>query len=698
MHTDQRTGRLFLTAVVLSAVSTGLAHADTIDELVTNEAVFVLNLSGSETTQGAFEKTASFQAFHQTGLASVANRFLAGLPWDQIPESMDLGDSEPISLGDIGLAAAFIARFGGTLAISVPDGDEAVGPYGTLVVHKGRDFLDPLTDLFRELIEVENLTSDDKDKTWIETVESGQRTIYRIQQDTDGDFLTFAWWSEGEDLVLFVGLPEIEAVLEAAGKPEAQLVNSEVWKRVLPQPESEFAETNRVWVNTRKLLDHYGKLLPLPIEVTPSPIQLAAAEEDPTLAAEATVTDLIRRLGLQQVDSLTWQTGYQRKHLVTRTTVATNGPRTGLMKLYDHTLVSLNDLPPLPAGVTSFHIRSLDLHAAYGEVLSTIDRLVLMLPESNRAQWIKAKRATIESGVLDVRSKVFKPLGNVVCTFNDTRQELLGWGRSTVAVSVNDPKALEAGLDQWMDQVNNDAADIGEIVKHMRHGCPFYIGTSDSLPLTPGITICDGWMVIGWQPQTVETFILRSQGKLPVWDAGSLGDEARKRVFDRFTALSWSDPRGSLRLWMSVAPWAVDYLRHTVLQENGAGVEWSPKVSARDIPPVEVVLKPLFPNITITNVDAFRVQSTAWQSSRADNNVVWFVVGYFVLPMLSEMGFDLVDIAPMLAPSFSRRPAFSDAGWISSSVVNQDQPLRKRPGRIDKIETVSRSALLRQTP
>lgn len=647
MRMEERMSRILMAVVVLSFVTAGSAAADTIDGLVTNEAAIVLKINGSDDTRAAYEQTASFEAFHQSGLADAFDRFLENLPWEIISDSMGLGDSEVVSLHDIRVAAAIISRFGGTLAISIPADDAMPVPYAMLVINKGGAFTDALTDIFGRILSSENADSNDAVKPEIETINVGQRMIRRFNDQSIADSVTVAWWSESEDLVVYFGLPKIASILESAEKPKTRLVNSEAWTRAVPQQTPAFTETVRLWVNTRKLLDHYGKLLPLPIEVTPDPIQLAAGEAESAPSAEETVitvADLIRRLGLQQVDSVTLQTGYQGRHLVTRTEFATSGPRTGLMKLYDHEPVSLNDLPPLPAGVTSFHIRSLNPQSAYKEVLATIDRLVMLLPDSVKAQWIKTKRETIAPGKFDAEAEFFKHLGHVVCTFNDTRQEILGWGRSTVAVSVSDSLLLERGLDYWMEQVNSDENDSGKIVKLVRHGCPFFAGDGPGTFITPSIAICDGWMVVGWQPQTVEAFILRSQGKLPSWDTENLGKEARSRIPERFTALSWSDPRESVRLSMSLVPWAAELLKYNLAAATAGEVDWSPKISALDIPPVEVVLQPLFPNVTITSVDALRVKSTAWQSTRSNSALGWIVGAYAALPLLGALGFDFVNI------------------------------------------------------
>ena len=71
-------------------------------------------------------------------------------------------------------------------------------------------------------------------------------------------------------------------------------------------------------------------------------------------------------------------------------------------------------------------------------------------------------------------------------------------------------------------------------------------------------------------------------------------------------------------------------------QASQAGFMWNPGVSSLDIPPAELIVEPLYPNLTVTRLTDQVIHTERWASSNADNSALWLVGGYFCLGVLLD--------------------------------------------------------------
>ncbi len=713
---------VFLLAVANgTTVAQTLQHAADHGSLLPRDAAVVFSFQGSEKTQSAYEQTASFRAFSETGVFGIWSDLTRQIPWDAISE----GSESDVTFEQVQFVFGHLARNGGAVAVCVPEGRDAdgsgVNSHVVLVVEKGAVFAEEFADWVRKVRAknestgepddvasgaVEGLALKEGTSDFVEETLIGGRRVFlaadESDPDSDDDTPALAWWTHGESLLLCVGQVDLETMVPALHDQTLTLAGNRNWTESLPAvesrvagPRSEFVETVRVWFDVQTLIDRFGDDIPIPIEKSLSgPIQLAAAEagEDGTPVVQATqyvgtMTDLMRRTGLSEMKAVSCRLGYQDNYLKTHWTVLTGDRRGGLLELCDQQPVSLEDLPPLPVGTTSFTLSSIDLAKA-GRVLAAVGmRLIPFLPEEDRASVIKWKRSMTDTNGFDLQRDVLSNLDNVVCSFNDGNQEVLGWGQSTFAIRIRNRELLQQGIDRLVEKVNarNAAAGGGEggngvaadvdvevafpdaeteagavqvaaaevenanaatgesdlsdihVKAVERNGCSFYVVAWPKQMITPSFAICGEWLVIGLQPQTVQAFALRQTGQLPVFDTSRLGEEATAEIPDEFTSLSWSDPRPSVRLLLSSAPWLID-LSRTSLAElfdiNGADAGTA-AFSSLSVPPVELVLQPLFPNVTVTNVTPDRVTTVSSSSTRADSAAFWFVGGYTAMSAFS---------------------------------------------------------------
>lgn len=68
-----------------------------------------------------------------------------------------------------------------------------------------------------------------------------------------------------------------------------------------------------------------------------------------------TINDVLKTVGLHNVDTIAGQYGYKGKALWSETAVEVDGPRSGLLALSDQKPMTLADLPPLPVNTNGFN-------------------------------------------------------------------------------------------------------------------------------------------------------------------------------------------------------------------------------------------------------------------------------------------------------------------------------------------------------
>jgi hypothetical protein len=105
--------------------------------------------------------------------------------------------------------------------------------------------------------------------------------------------------------------------------------------------------------------------------------------------------------------------------------------------------------------------------------------------------------------------------------------------------------------------------------------------------------------VVGYYPQAVQGYVLRSGGELPSWKPDPQTAATLARLPKEFTSVAVSDPRPALRFLLSVAP-PLAKLVETVLQQSG--VKNFP-LDVGSLPNAQEATRHLFPNVAVTTDD-----------------------------------------------------------------------------------------------
>jgi hypothetical protein len=423
-------------------------------------------------------------------------------------------------------------------------------------------------------------------------------------------------------------MSELEPILVRADSG-AQLSRDPAW--VVSREEAPVGpDSLRVWLGVETLLNRIGPLQ-LPVEAP----------------AGLTVMDVLKPIGLDRCQTVTFRAGYEGDHLVSEWRIRSSAPL-GEWLGWQSARVRLADLPPLPADVTTFSLQVVDVRRA-GQTLKAGTDYLTKNPEAvaNLAQALELGEIQISVGgegaaaaaAGQLWEDMASALGHVVCIYQDRRQNILPVGVPVIVISVADRPALIETLDRLAAAPQPGT----QTIRDDRWGCPVYVTwTPGTINLgSATMAVVENWLVIAWQPQSIQTFVLRAKGELPRWRVDQITEATRSKLPEEFVRLTYRDPRPAIEFLMTLAPLAseaADGALRTVLAEippmGGAERAFSPL----EIPASEVVSGRLFPNVSVTTASATEVRHKSYQSTSLDRPIYWAILGYgglMVIGMIS---------------------------------------------------------------
>ena len=121
--------------------------------------------------------------------------------------------------------------------------------------------------------------------------------------------------------------------------------------------------------------------------------------------------------------------------------------------------------------------------------------------------------------------------------------------------------------------------------------------------LSPAFCIGEDWLSVGIVPQTVDALLLRESGRLTRWEPTPDLEQALSEFPDEFTAISVLDPRPTYQFVLGAAPLAIGGAQAGLRQARVLPPDLEFSMSMADIPPAELVVSPLFPNVSLAGVD-----------------------------------------------------------------------------------------------
>jgi hypothetical protein len=408
----------------------------------------------------------------------------------------------------------------------------------------------------------------------VQPTQVGKRTVNQISVP----FVNFAWWSEGDDAVFFVGTDDPVAYAKRIDANETGLGSNPLYKQV-----SAFREFP-VW--SRGYVDMVA-LAKLGSDFSPQ------------------VGRLIEDLGLKGVKSVTFISGFDGDVERTIAEVDIPGPRKGLLALTSTKKISLSNLPALPADVTGFSASNFNAGSFYDTGVQIVEAVVrIFAPE--QADNVKEGIKQVE-GLLGVRlgEDLFGSFDDLTIRYSTAAEGPLGLG-SVYLLKVKDEKKLQGSVDKLVAAVQNFPFVPIEVKKRNYHGVEVSIiqvnapGTISALSFTTH----KGWFVLANYPQGVYGYILRSKGELPTWQADGKLTKALAAFPKEFTSISISDPRPTVQTAFSLLP--------PLITLGNGFTQFAPGLKPFDvglIPHAQEATRHLFPNITVTTDDGKKIRS-----------------------------------------------------------------------------------------
>jgi hypothetical protein len=367
--------------------------------------------------------------------------------------------------------------------------------------------------------------------------------------DKEGEKEFLAAWSEGKHFVLALANSGVERAVARVKDAGAGITEHPLYKKL-----GAFKEFRVV---TRGFLDVGGTV---------------KSFERLAQAAAPEVWAIVEHLGLTGIGSACLWDGFDGEESRGIIEIAFTGERRGLTRLFRPAgkdgparpaPLTLKDLPPLPADLTRFAAARLDAGAVFnlGLVLlpdfggeAVDDEGKKLSPTERLRQKQEQSIKTVDDELGFKTADLFGALDDRAVTYHAPSDGLPGIGQ-VIVLGVRDEKTLRRCLDILTRRIEGTARK--EVVVRKRDCAGVEVRefvVKAKSPVTVAYAVCDGWLVIGLQPQPVRGFVLRAKGKLPVWKPDERTAATLAKLPADTCVLQVADPRPTLTWLLSGAP------------------------------------------------------------------------------------------------------------------------------------------------
>ena len=479
-----------------------------------------------------------------------------------------------------------LADHGLTASIELPPADGPPIPVLTAVVHDAAASANAIAEFVEQL---------DSPIKVVRQKVSGRIVSRLALPGTAG--VELSWWAEGKHLIVTMGAGAVEAAIAIADGKKPNFMGTAHGKKLAAKPD--FERTGLVWFDATALRKRYGTIR--------SP------------DGHKTVDDIVVAVGLDSLKHVLVQSGYKDRSLWTTIDIDAPGPRKGLMGLLDpkNSTMTLKDLPPLPVSNTGFTAQRFSLVALYDTILD-VSRNVAKLGPPNLSEQLEGLLGQLPELIgCDLREDLLVPLGSVQCLFSDSNQGLI-WADQGLLLQVSDAARLRATTEKLLARVRNELPEeVLSVVHRNKHGQDLMTLRMANGAFNPSFMIGDKWMCIGLSSQTVESFALRLNGELPSWKPDAATAEALATVPPKFASISVADPRHSIRTLVAATPLLLGIAQAGITQASrwGQVPPFDLTATTLDLPPAELVVRPLFPNVCWSVVDESGIHLTSRRSA-----------------------------------------------------------------------------------
>ncbi|HXY37691.1 MAG TPA: DUF1559 domain-containing protein, partial [Planctomycetaceae bacterium] len=574
--------------VVVVGIASAFAYALVAPEerapesLLPADAVVYFGWDGTEKHKAAWEKTACYESLDKTHLL----RTLADFAVSFIPP-----DSS-VSADAVKQLLESIARRGLSVSVTFPKAYTI--PQVILVLHQAAALEPAFTKAIPKIagpgskFETTTIRGHHVMRVVLESLR------YKGQaKGSPGPEL--AWWVDGGHLVIVFGEGAVDAALDVAEGKANPITQSANWHKFRDDPK-DFQAILAAWCDVAALRARYGDFV---------------IQEKTDKGPKFTVGQLIDLLGGERMGSVGLRGGLKDRALVSEVTIEAPAPRTGIMALADQAPITLADLPPLPENNTGFVVASINWSKAYDVVLKGVRQFADAVSNNGSGKVDDFLRKAPEALGFDPKTDLCDALGHVVCLHSDSAAGIFGGFGFGIAISVEKPDLLRKTLQTGFERLQTVSQNAFTAAEEERLGRPVWVFDISNFPIHPAAALDKHWLFIGLTPQSIESSLMRLDGKLERWKPSEAEQEALNSVPKEFITLSLSDPRPLYASAVTFLPMIASIAGQAA--ERGPRMAPGPRgnraVGKRmgllaDIPPVEVLTRPMFPNVSAVTVDA----------------------------------------------------------------------------------------------
>lgn len=327
------------------------------------------------------------------------------------------------------------------------------------------------------------------------------------------------------------------------------------------------------WFDAKLLIDNFSK-----VELPTGP---NSANQTPVPVGE-----LLKILGVDSLQQLVSHSGMNGVACANSTRLEFTGPRTGLMTIWNGPAFRLKDLPPLPESTPSFYAGSLDWSAMYDATWEILGKVAERVGPPDAMSQLEGEYGRFQDDLgFRIKDDFIDALGPKHVIYADSANAFAGIGMG-ICLEVKDAAKLQRVVDTVLAKVPVGPGGP-QIVRSKKYGRELISVGQQGVPIWPTLCIDKDWMIIALTPQMVESFLLRRDGKLDAWAPEGAVAETLKAFPAEWQSLTVSDPRPLVTSLGQYAP-----MLQSVL----------PGVAPLDLPPSDLMTKPLFPNVSVCTV------------------------------------------------------------------------------------------------
>ncbi|MFT5327270.1 MAG: hypothetical protein ACI8P0_005159 [Planctomycetaceae bacterium] len=563
-------GSCLIAAFALSSSRAQNRVSQSPDQLIPKDALLFIRWDGAKTHAQAFSETAAHEALYESGLMPLLEKAFGGL-------ASQAGPAGGILDGPAGQAFNHVKEHGVRLAVALaapgPNGPPMPIPYSVAVFPQAGQFAEPLGELIRRNghIEVDSQEID------------GRRISSFIVPDTPG--IEVGWWVEGEHLMVAGGMNALPTAVAVASGEAPNVTANPLWKEFGPES-VDFDMTGLSWLDVGKLRDTFAQM--------PIPVPMQKPDGQPF-----TVDDIAKVVGLDNVGAAISQSGYKGKALWSETVLQVDGEKRGLLALGDHETITFDRLPPLPADTSTFAAGSFSLSKFYDDMLTMVRDAAKLGPPEIAQQIEQGLEAAPQIIGFDPKKDLFDTLGNVTTVYLDSSQDFLGFGGVAIVTEVKDAEKLKRTLDHVLLMAEAAAGGEFSVVRSEQYGRQIITFEVEGVEFG-GLVVDKDWVIAGLMPQTAEAALLRIDGKLDHFVPSRELQVALDAMPKEFTSITVSNPRRIYRALMGYAPLLFSGAQAGLRNSGMFPRDLELPVKLADVPPSELVVRPLFPNVLVS--------------------------------------------------------------------------------------------------